>query len=286
MKTTCKNLSAWVTICYLALPIGCSNRMGSGRLNSGMNNERDEKADVEVAQPDWNEPTDDGPPDHDHTHCGSGKHDTSTQLCWQHPMAEKTYSWSDAVDYCRNLNLDGHSDWYLPDAEFIEILDGCIIDHEIGLPKCNSCGESRKCKTLFGSDTRKYWASYTEESGVVVDFGSGSVEKAAASEKHRVRCVRRRLEKVDCKKVGERLFGECFEELMLATGQVTLEQMEIFRKSDRFVEAQKAAYNQFVDECSRMGEKSTDGAAINSCMRMKTCETFAICITSALNEDN
>ena len=40
--------------------------------------------------------------------------DTITDLEWQQNSPYDTYRWQEAVDYCNNLELGGHSDWRLP----------------------------------------------------------------------------------------------------------------------------------------------------------------------------
>ncbi len=84
--------------------------------------------------------------------------------------------------------------------------------------------------------------------------------------------------KVDCEKVGKRMFEECFEEFAVATGAVTKEQIEMFKKTDQFEEAKKAGLKGFMDKCKEEGGRAKDGKKINECMEKKTCEEFAECI--------
>ncbi|MBO4710802.1 DUF1566 domain-containing protein [bacterium] len=51
--------------------------------------------------------------------------DKNTGLEWQHAVSEKTYTWSEALDYCENLEYAGYHDWRLPEP--LEILT--IVNH-------------------------------------------------------------------------------------------------------------------------------------------------------------
>lgn len=56
--------------------------------------------------------------------------DPATGLMWTNKDSDRDVSWQQAVDYCRNLQLAGHSDWRLPE---IEELQG-IYDSSINIP--------------------------------------------------------------------------------------------------------------------------------------------------------
>lgn len=90
--------------------------------------------------------------------------------------------------------------------------------------------------------------------------------------------------KVDCDKVGKRIFEECFDEFMVATGHVTKEQVEMFKKTDQYKEAQKEAMKQFMDKCKEDDGRHKDGDDINKCMKKKTCDEFADCIKPLMNK--
>ena len=51
--------------------------------------------------------------------------DKNTWLEWQHAVSERTYTWSEALDYCENLEYAGYHDWRLPEP--LEILT--IVNH-------------------------------------------------------------------------------------------------------------------------------------------------------------
>jgi hypothetical protein len=49
--------------------------------------------------------------------------DNNLKLEWQQTIPEETYSWKDAVDYCKNLEYGGYTDWRLPTPqEFLSVV--------------------------------------------------------------------------------------------------------------------------------------------------------------------
>jgi hypothetical protein len=56
--------------------------------------------------------------------------DPATRLMWAKKDNGSDVTWQQAMDYCRNLKLAGHSDWRLP---IIDELQG-IYDHNINVP--------------------------------------------------------------------------------------------------------------------------------------------------------
>ena len=126
--------------------------------------------------------------------CEGGRHDQSTGICWQNPMASEEYHWQEAIDYCDDLDLAGHTDWYLPGRDdFIELLGDCdsdVMSGESGY--CNSCNESSTCSALFDSDTERYWSSSLYEPALAwrVGFDGGYVYHGYVDYDRNVRCVR------------------------------------------------------------------------------------------------
>ena len=50
--------------------------------------------------------------------------DPKTNLTWQVQTNPTTMTWQEAMDYCKTLELDGHSDWRLPSkTELLSIVD-------------------------------------------------------------------------------------------------------------------------------------------------------------------
>ena len=41
-------------------------------------------------------------------------YDRKTELTWQSNPSSQKFNWSDAQNYCNNLNYGGHNDWRLP----------------------------------------------------------------------------------------------------------------------------------------------------------------------------
>ena len=58
--------------------------------------------------------------------------DIATGLMWQKATAPGTYTWAQAISYCENLTLGGHSDWRLPTIEELDsIVDYGRVDPAI-----------------------------------------------------------------------------------------------------------------------------------------------------------
>ncbi len=135
-----------------------------------------------------------GSTDSDPLDCEGGRYDQSTGLCWQHPKASGVYEWQEAIDYCDDLDLAGHTDWHLPSRDdFIDLLGDCDSDVTSGDPGyCNSCEESETCSALFDSDDDRYWSSSPYGSNLAwrVFFYLGSVGYYDISTANNVRCVR------------------------------------------------------------------------------------------------
>jgi hypothetical protein len=60
--------------------------------------------------------------------------DNNTKLEWQHVVSEKTYTWNEALSYCKNLEYAGYTDWRLPEPlEILTIVDNNAFNHSPGL---------------------------------------------------------------------------------------------------------------------------------------------------------
>jgi len=76
--------------------------------------------------------------------------DTSTGLMWQKATAPGTYTWEQALSYCENLTLGGHSDWRLPNRNELQ----SIVDYSRYNPAIDT--------TYFpGTVASIYWSSTT-----------------------------------------------------------------------------------------------------------------------------
>ena len=77
--------------------------------------------------------------------------DTRTGLMWQNAEAG-IKPWKDALAYCDNLVLAGHSDWRLPNINELQSIDDSIGDN----PSIY--------RTAFPEDTSSlYWSSTTKD---------------------------------------------------------------------------------------------------------------------------
>ncbi len=100
--------------------------------------------------------------------CPGTVSDTSTGLMWQQATAPGTYTWEQALSYCESLELDGYSDWRLPNRNELQ----SILNYNTYNPVID---------TAFFPDTENdfYWSSTTnaEFTDAVwsVDFNSGNV---------------------------------------------------------------------------------------------------------------
>ncbi|MCP4677815.1 MAG: collagen-like protein [Deltaproteobacteria bacterium] len=126
--------------------------------------------------------------------------DVRNMLCWDVSGGGGSMSWSQAVDYCANLNLVKQTDWLLPDRTILEqFLRGCdesVLGGSAGY--CNTCADSFSCSGLLGSETSTYWTSTTSSidgnDAWVAYFGTGMVSTSAKNgTPRRVLCIRPEL---------------------------------------------------------------------------------------------
>lgn len=77
--------------------------------------------------------------------------DNNTGLMWQQADDGILRNWYDAVSYCSNLSLAGHTDWRLPEIQ--ELTD--IVNYGVGFPAID---------TTFFPNTKNnfYWSSTTD----------------------------------------------------------------------------------------------------------------------------
>jgi len=113
--------------------------------------------------------------------------DSKTTLEWQDDYSDnenniKSANWTDAIDYCESLSLNGQSDWRLPNKK--ELLS--IVDYGTFNPAISS---------VFKMTTSNYyWSSTTNASGTNsawgVNFSGGGTNYYYKSDNKYVRCVR------------------------------------------------------------------------------------------------
>jgi len=113
--------------------------------------------------------------------------DSKTTLEWQDDYSDnggdiKSATWTDAIDYCEALSLNGKDDWRLPNRN--ELLS--IVDYGTYNPAISSVFEK--------STSYYYWSSTTsaEETNYkyFVDFYDGETYDLDKSVNANVRCVR------------------------------------------------------------------------------------------------
>ncbi|WP_028325727.1 DUF1566 domain-containing protein [Desulfatirhabdium butyrativorans] len=109
--------------------------------------------------------------------------DTSTGLMWQQETPDNTKNWEQALSYCENLTLGGHTDWRLPTIK--ELLS--LVDYSHRHPAINTA--------FFPGTVASYYWSSTTDAGYpydawVVNFDSGYVYSSYKSSRGYVRAVR------------------------------------------------------------------------------------------------
>ena len=113
----------------------------------------------------------------------TSKIDAKTGLVWQGNRAMPLeLDYAHAVAYCRDLSLDGFSDWRLPEIEEL----ATIIDLRAWRPALKRGFQIRPEErfwsiTTNASDPKEAW---------VVSFGYGEIEPYPKNRRYHVRCVR------------------------------------------------------------------------------------------------
>jgi len=113
--------------------------------------------------------------------------DSRTNLEWQDDYSDNSNSlkqttWQNAIDYCENLNLDGKSDWRLPNTN--ELVS--LVDDKKYNPSIDAIFQN--------TDSNYYWSSTTPVNGNsyawLVSFGYGTQFSFNKDDSDYVRCVR------------------------------------------------------------------------------------------------
>ena len=131
--------------------------------------------------------------------------DTSTGLMWQQLSVPDTYTWQEALEYCENLNLAGHSDWRLPDRN--ELLS--IVDFNQYQPAINT--------TFFPEPLGSFYWSSTSNPAIesfapcIYISDSGSIGQCYKENTASVRAVRswECIDDIDCGENYECANGVC-----------------------------------------------------------------------------
>jgi len=111
--------------------------------------------------------------------------DSRTNLEWQDDYSDngnsiKRATWQNAIDYCENLNLDGKSDWRLPNTnELVSLVDDKKYNPSIDAIFQNT----------YSTYSHRYWSSTTivnySNNAWIVSFYDGY-----QGDGNYVRCVR------------------------------------------------------------------------------------------------
>ena len=118
--------------------------------------------------------------------------DTNTNLMWGQATDKNIYTWKQAMDYCDNLTLGGHSDWRLPTRNELQSL----VNYRRHSPAI-SMSYFPKFKPNYFPYTAPsdYWASTTSATSAsdqawFVNFRFGEVYYIDKSNYYHVRAVR------------------------------------------------------------------------------------------------
>jgi len=113
--------------------------------------------------------------------------DSRTNLEWQDDYSDNSKSikeatWQSAIDYCENLNLDGKSDWRLPNINE----QVSLVDDKKYIPSIDAIFQN--------TSSSYYWSSTTsvryDNSAWFVSFDYGYQENIRKTGSNYVRCVR------------------------------------------------------------------------------------------------
>ena len=113
--------------------------------------------------------------------------DNKTNLEWQDDYSDnnnsiKNTTWQSAIDYCENLNLDGKSDWRLPNLNELTSL----LDYTRYNPSIDSIFQN--------TDSDFYWSSTSNvlnnDNAWLVNFDYGYQTGSHKDYSYYVRCVR------------------------------------------------------------------------------------------------
>jgi hypothetical protein len=132
----------WPILWVVWIPAAC-DRGAPANADSDTDSDTDSDSDSDAdtdgdTDADTETFTDTYPP---MTDCEGGKLDPLTGLCWQDPLPATLFMWQQAMSYCDNLTIAGHSDWRLPSiSELRSLIRGCP-NTEAGGP----CGIADDC---------------------------------------------------------------------------------------------------------------------------------------------
>ena len=128
----------------------------------------------------------------DYVRSGNSVTDNVTGLMWQDDNSIPNLTYSQATSYCANLNLDGHTDWRLPESEeMLGLIDFSQDTNYIDTAFVNTSSSYYWTNTLYYSTPLFYPPFYDYYYHLVQFYNYGYVDTYARSDTYRyVRCVR------------------------------------------------------------------------------------------------
>ncbi len=118
----------------------------------------------------------------DFTKTGNIVKDSLSKLEWQDDAVGSSITWQAAIDRCEALELDGYSDWRLPNInELKSIVDRSKVNPAIAVGFENTSSNYYWSSTSYEKNKSYAW---------VVFFHYGRVDSSAKGNNSDVRCVR------------------------------------------------------------------------------------------------
>jgi hypothetical protein len=88
--------------------------------------------------------------------------------------------------------------------------------------------------------------------------------------------------KVDCEKVCKRTFDECLEDVLVASGKLSKEKLDMAKKAGMLKKMKKQGYDTCLKNCKDQKGLGSDAGDINKCLKKKSCKEYADCIKGHL----
>jgi hypothetical protein len=133
----------------------------------------------------------------------------------------------------------------------------------VGLGACDSKKDSKTAQEEGSSEKGKKEKTTKKDSKTAQEEGSSEKGK----------------NKVDCKEVCERSFKTCLSELLITSGKVSAEKLEMVKKRPGMLDRmKKQGFDVCMKNCQKKGGLGADATAINKCLEKKNCQEFAKCV--------
>ncbi len=109
--------------------------------------------------------------------------DKTTKLTWQRIFDTTRLDWNTAWNYCRTLDINGQTNWRLPEFQELQSL----ISYGISQPAINGVAFPATPSSNFWTSTT---SSYFPDAAIRVSFFTGIVLDTDKENENYVRCVR------------------------------------------------------------------------------------------------